>query len=90
MLSSIIGLIGFLVVAQWVTSPGESFMFDWLLWFVRIMVGGSLSFNWLAEPETFIRLLGSHHFGAAGRKCGTGRFFLLSYGGRRGAFCPVL
>ena len=50
-LSSVIGLIGFLVVAQWVTSPGESFMFDWLLWFVRIMVGGSLSFTWLVEPE---------------------------------------
>ena len=45
------GLILFLTVAQLATSPGESFLFDWLLWFVRIMVGGTLSFTWLAEPE---------------------------------------
>jgi hypothetical protein len=50
-LCSMIGLIVFLVVAQLVTDPGESFMFDWLLWFVRMMVGGSLTFTWLAEPE---------------------------------------
>ena len=50
-LCSMVGLILFLVVAQFVTDPGESFMFDWLLWFVRIMVGGSLSFTWLVEPE---------------------------------------
>ncbi len=44
------GLVLFLTVAQLATSPGESFLFDWLLWFVRLMVGGSLGFTWLAEP----------------------------------------
>ena len=44
------GLILFLIVAQLTRPPGESFMFDWFLWFVRFMVGGSLTFEWLQAP----------------------------------------
>ncbi len=50
-LSTVGGLVLFVMIAQSFTTPGESFLYDKLLWFVRIMVGGSVSFDWLAEPE---------------------------------------
>ena len=51
LLSTVGGLVLFVVIAQSFTTPGESFLYDKLLWFVRLMVGGSVSFQWLAEPE---------------------------------------
>ena len=50
-LSTVGGLVLFVMIAQSFTTPGESFLYDKLLWFVRVMVGGSVSFDWLAEPE---------------------------------------
>ncbi len=51
LLSTLSGLALFALIAQSFTTPGESFLYDKLLWFVRLMVGGSVSFDWLAEPE---------------------------------------
>ena len=51
LLSTVGGLVLFVMIAQSFTTPGESFLYDKLLWFVRLMVGGSVSFDWLAEPE---------------------------------------
>ncbi len=51
LLSTVGGLVLFVIIAQSLTTPGESFLYDKLLWFVRLMVGGSVSFDWLAEPE---------------------------------------
>ncbi len=45
------GLFLFVFLAQSAMAPGESFLFDRVGWFVRMMVGGSISFNWLEEPE---------------------------------------
>ena len=45
------GLALFLFLGQSVMAPGESFLFDRVGLFVRMMVGGSLSFTWLEEPE---------------------------------------
>ena len=51
LLSTVGGLVLFVMIAQSFTTPGESFLYDKLLWFIRLMVGGSVSFDWLAEPE---------------------------------------
>ena len=51
LLSTVGGLVLFVMIAQSFTTPGESFLYDKLLWFVRLIVGGSVSFDWLAEPE---------------------------------------
>ena len=51
LLSTVGGLVLFVIIAQSFTTPGESFLFDKLIWFIRLMVGGSVSFDWLAEPE---------------------------------------
>ena len=50
-LSTVGGLMLFVVIAQGLTTPGESFLYDKMIWFIRLMVGGSVSFDWLAEPE---------------------------------------
>ena len=50
-LSTVGGLMLFVLIAQGLTAPGESFLFDKMIWFIRLMVGGSVSFDWLAEPE---------------------------------------
>ncbi len=50
-LSTVGGLVLFVMIAQSFTTPGESFLYDKLIWFIRLMVGGSVSFDWLAEPE---------------------------------------
>ena len=51
LLSTVGGLVLFVMIAQSFTTPGESFLYDKLIWFIRLMVGGSVSFDWLAEPE---------------------------------------
>ncbi len=51
LMSTVGGLILFLLIAQGLTAPGESFLFDKLIWFIRLMVGGSVSLDWAAEPE---------------------------------------
>ena len=50
-LSTVGGLMLFVLIAQGLMTPGESFLFDKMIWFIRLMVGGSVSFDWLAEPE---------------------------------------
>lgn len=90
LLSSVIGLMAFLVVAQLVTSPGESFMFDWLLWFVRIMVGGSLTFTWLVAPEPLSTSWEVIILALLGGSAALGILSSYSYGGRGGAFGAVL
>ena len=45
------GLALFVFLAQSVMPAGESFMLDRIGWFVRMMVGGSLSYGWMEEPE---------------------------------------
>ncbi len=50
-LSTVGGLMLFVLIAQSLTAPGESFVYDKMIWFIRLMVGGSVSFDWLAEPE---------------------------------------
>ena len=50
-LSTVGGLVVFVLIAQGLTASGESFLFNKLIWFIRLMVGGSVSFDWLAEPE---------------------------------------
>ncbi len=45
------GLALFVFLGQSVMPPGESFLIDRIGWFVRMMIGGSLSSGWMEEPE---------------------------------------
>ena len=50
LLSTVGGLILFVMIGQSFTAPGESFLYDKLIWFIRLMVAGSVNIE-IGAPE---------------------------------------